>query len=125
MAVALRANHQPHAGDEGEWVAAVRRGDDRAFELLYSRYRARIGAYIQGMIGDPGRAEDIGQEVFISALRRLRATEQPVLLKPWLYEIAKNACIDEFRRARRGQAEPLESEGGVDQIGTPHATSVT
>jgi RNA polymerase sigma factor (sigma-70 family) len=106
-------------------VDAVRRGDDRAFELLYSRYRARIGAYIQGMIGDPGRAEDIAQEVFISALRRLRATEQPILLKPWLYEIAKNACIDEFRRARRAQEVPLESEGGLDQIGTLHAINVT
>ncbi|MHB8691361.1 MAG: RNA polymerase sigma factor [Solirubrobacteraceae bacterium] len=125
MAVALRANHQPHAGDEGELVAAVRRGDDRAFELLYSRYRARIGAYIQGMIGDPGRAEDIAQEVFISALRRLRATEQPILLKPWLYEIAKNACIDEFRRAHRAQEVPLETEGGLDQIGTLHAINVT
>ena len=52
-----------------------------------------------GMVGDHQRAEDIAQEVIIAALRRLRATEQPIAFKPWLYEIAKNACIDEFRRS--------------------------
>ena len=57
MAVAIRA-HQSYAGDEHQLVAAVRDGDDRAFEVLYERYRPRIGAYVQGMISDHGRAED-------------------------------------------------------------------
>ncbi len=82
-------------------VAAVRHGDDRAFEQLYARYQRRIGAYVLGMVGDHGRAEDVTQEVFISALRRMRATERPIAFKPWIYEIAKNACIDAFRRSRR------------------------
>ena len=90
-------------------MSAVRRGDDRAFEELYGRYRRRIGAYVFGMVGDHGRAEDISQEVFISALRRMRDTERPIAFKPWLYEIAKNACIDHFRRAaapRRCRSTP-------------------
>jgi RNA polymerase sigma factor (sigma-70 family) len=100
---------------EHELVAAVRRGDDRAFAELYSRYRARIGSYVFGMVGDHQRAEDLAQEVFISALRRLRDTERPLAFKPWIYEIAKNACIDEFRRARRTREVPLqddEDDGG-------------
>ena len=39
--------------------------------------------------------------MFISALRRLRDTERPIAFKPWIYQIAKNACIDELRRAQR------------------------
>ena len=62
------------------------------------------------MVGDHGRAEDIAQEVFISALRRLRETERTIIFKPWIYEIAKNACIDEFRRTRRIHEVPLEPE---------------
>ena len=93
-----------------ELVAAVRRGSDRAFEELYSRYRSRIGAYILGIVSDHARAEDIAQEVFISALRRLRETERPVAFKAWIYEIARNACIDEYRRVRRGREVPLEPE---------------
>jgi RNA polymerase sigma factor (sigma-70 family) len=101
-------------------VAAVRRGDDRAFGELYSRYGGRIIAYVLGMVGDHGRAEDIAQEVFISALRRMRATERPIAFKPWIYEIAKNACIDEFRRTRRTKEVSLDSdderEGQTQQL---------
>jgi DNA-directed RNA polymerase specialized sigma24 family protein len=45
-------------------VARVRQGDDRAFEVLFDRYRERITAYVRGMVHDHGRAEDITQEVF-------------------------------------------------------------
>jgi RNA polymerase sigma factor (sigma-70 family) len=125
MAVAIRANHQPYAGDEHQLVAAVRAGDDAAFGLLYERYRPRIGAYVQSMVSDHGRAEDIAQEVFISALRRLRATDRPVMFKPWLYEIAKNACIDEYRRIRRTQEIPLDGIAEVSEIDRLHSTAPT
>src|SRR3954471_6406467 len=75
-------------------VARIRRGDDRAFETLYRRYQRRIAAYVLGMVKDHGRAEDVTQEVFVSALRRMRQSERPIAFKPWIYEIAKNACID-------------------------------
>ena len=64
----------PEGDLDADLVAAVRRGDDRAFEQLYSRYQRRISAYVFGMVKDHGRAEDITQEVFISALRRMRET---------------------------------------------------
>jgi RNA polymerase sigma factor (sigma-70 family) len=90
-------------------VSAVRRGEDSAFEQLFCRYRGRIRAYVSGILADSDRAEDIVQEVFISALRRLRDTERPIAFKPWIYQIAKNACIDELRRTRRSQEVPLDS----------------
>jgi RNA polymerase sigma factor (sigma-70 family) len=94
-------------------VAAVRRGDDRAFEQLYRRYQRRIGAYVFGMVKDHGRAEDVTQEVFVSALRRMRQTERPIAFKPWVYEIAKNACIDAFRRTRRAEEVSFDAEEGL------------
>ncbi|MDQ6606536.1 MAG: sigma-70 family RNA polymerase sigma factor [Actinomycetota bacterium] len=110
MSLALRVTQPAPASSEHDLVAAVRRGDDRAFEELYARYRSRIGSYIFGMVKDHGRAEDIAQEVFISALRRLRRTERTIIFKPWIYEIAKNACIDEYRRTRRIHEVPLEPD---------------
>ena len=86
--------------DDLDLVAGVRAGDERAFELLYLRYHGRIAAYVRSMVHDHGRAEDITQEVFISALRRMRETDREIAFKPWMYEIAKNACIDAFRRSR-------------------------
>jgi RNA polymerase sigma factor (sigma-70 family) len=99
--------------DDHRLVAAVRRGDDRAFEALYSRYHRRIHAYVMGMVKDHGRAEDITQEVFVSALRRMRETERPIAFKPWVYEIAKNACIDQFRRSKRAEEVSLQAEDAL------------
>jgi RNA polymerase sigma factor (sigma-70 family) len=111
MTTALQGNESATC-TEHELVAAVRRGDDRAFEALFSRYERRITAYVNGMLGDHARAEDITQDVFISALRRMRETNRPIIFKPWIYEIAKNACIDEFRRARRNQEILCEDGDG-------------
>jgi RNA polymerase sigma factor (sigma-70 family) len=94
-------------------VARVRRGDDRAFEALYRRYHRRIYAYVVGMVKDHGRAEDVTQEVFVSALRRMRQTDRPIAFKPWIYEIAKNACIDAFRRSRRAEEVSYDAEEGL------------
>ena len=93
-----------------ELVRGVRRGDDRAFELLYERYQRRITAYVLGMVKDHGRAEDVTQEVFVAALRRMRATERPIAFKPWIYEIARNACIDVYRRSRRGEEVSFDAD---------------
>src|SRR4051794_24810539 len=93
-----------------ELVRAARHGDDRAFESLYSRYQRRIAGYVYGMVKDHGRAEDLTQEVFVSALRRMRKTERPIAFKPWIYEIAKNACIDAYRRGRRAEEVSFDAD---------------
>src|SRR3954447_10725914 len=98
---------------EPKLVAAVRRGDDRAFEALYERYHRRIHAYVLGMVKDHQRAEDVTQEVFVSALRRMRATERPIAFKPWVYEIARNACIDQFRRSKRSEEISMDADEGL------------
>ena len=111
MALTMSKTSRLPAYSEQELVVAIRAGDDRAFEELYSLYRERIFAFILSKVHDHGRAEDIAQEVFMSALRRLRSTDQTIAFKPWIYEIAKNACIDEFRRGGRAREVPLESDG--------------
>ena len=103
-AAALTTAHPPVAGHgDRQLVSLVRAGDDRAFEELYARYRRRIAAYVYGMVSDHGRAEDIAQDVFVSALRRMRETERLIAFRPWIYEIAKNACIDAYRRRSRAE----------------------
>jgi RNA polymerase sigma factor (sigma-70 family) len=100
-------------------VQAVRAGDDHAFERLYHRYHRRIAAYLFGMVRDHGRAEDLTQEVFVSALRRMRQTDRPIAFKPWIYEIAKNASIDAFRRSRRTDEVSYDADdalGAADHV---------
>ena len=94
-------------------MGLVRAGDDRAFELLYERYGTRVGAYVGGMVRDRGLAEDLTQEIFMSALRRMRETERPIAFRPWVYEIARNACIDQFRRTRRMEEVSYNGDDGL------------
>jgi RNA polymerase sigma factor (sigma-70 family) len=107
-------------------VAGVRAGDDRAFELLFVRYQPPIAAYVRGMVTDRGRAEDITQEIFISALRRIRATDTEIAFKPWIHEIARNACIDAFRRSRSRDEVSFDAQdafaAGFGMLAEPGAT---
>jgi RNA polymerase sigma factor (sigma-70 family) len=96
-------------------VASARAGSDTAFEALFRRYRDRITAYVRGIISDHGRAEDIVQDVFISAHRNLLASDREIAFKPWVYEIAKNACIDQIRRARRASEVSIDSDDFSDR----------
>ena len=65
-----------------ELVAAVRRGDDSAFEELFRRYHGPVAAYVRGMVRDDARAEDLAQDAFFSALRHLRASDADIAFKP-------------------------------------------
>jgi RNA polymerase sigma factor (sigma-70 family) len=95
---------------DNQLVDAAQQGSDIAFEALFRRYSDRITAYVRSIVSDHSRAEDIVQDVFVSALRSLRSTEREVLFKPWVYEIAKNACIDHIRRARRASEVSIDSD---------------
>jgi RNA polymerase sigma factor (sigma-70 family) len=110
MALMLGSASPAPATSEQELIDAGRIGDDRAFEELYARYRDRIEAFIRSRMRDHARAEDVAQEVFISALRRLRSSDQEISFKPWIYEIAKNACIDEHRRRQRSREVSLDAD---------------
>src|SRR3954451_583060 len=124
--ISATARSRPDITDH-DLIEAVRAGDDHAFERLYGRYHRRISAYIFGMVHDHGRAEDLTQEVFVSALRRMRQTDRPIAFKPWIYEIAKNACIDAFRRSKRAEemsydADEATGGGEVARMAAPNMT---
>lgn len=95
-----------------ELVTAVRTGEDVAFEELYRRYYPRIAAFVRGYLRDGGRAEDVTQEAFMSALRRLRQSDAEITFKPWIFEIARNAAIDQYRRNVRTDEVSIDIEGG-------------
>ena len=97
---------------DSDLVVAVRSGDDAAFEELYRRYYPRIAAFVRGYLRDGGRAEDVTQEAFMSALRRVRQTDAEINFKPWIFEIARNAAIDQYRRNVRTDEVSIDIEGG-------------
>ena len=119
---------------DAELVAAVRAGDDSAFEELYRRYQPRISRFVCGMLRDSARCEDVAQEAFLSALRRMRATDAEINFKPWIYQIARNAAIDSYRRNNHAVEVSMDADDGlrasdrhrlVGLDGSPDAALVT
>jgi RNA polymerase sigma factor (sigma-70 family) len=96
-----------------ELVEAVRAGDDAAFEELYRRYHPRITGFVRSMLHDEARGEDVAQEAFLSALRRMRATDAEITFKPWIYQIARNAAIDSYRRNSHAVEVSMDAENGL------------
>ncbi len=101
------------ARTEADLVGAARSGDEHAFGELYSRYGRSILGYVNGIVGDHGRAEDVAQDVFVSALRAMRSSDRAIAFKPWIYEIAHNACIDEVRRRQRSREVSADGDAAV------------
>jgi len=95
---------------EGSLVDAVRQGEDEAFGELYRRHQPEVARFVRARIRDQGRAEDVTQDAFLSALRRLRQTDGDVAFRPWMFEIARNATIDCYRRSSRTEEVSIDAD---------------
>lgn len=89
-------------------VALFRAGHDDAFRAIHDRYRQRLFAYTRQMLSARPDAEDALQDVFVRAYSGLRTSHGDLVLRPWLYRIAHNRCIDELRRPAPPPPEVLE-----------------
>ena len=84
-------------------VAAVRGGDERAFELLFERHRLRVARTAGRFFPTREGVEEIIQETFTKAFFALDdyAGRHAASFPAWLTQIAVNCCYDELRRLRR------------------------
>src|SRR5207237_6580252 len=90
-------------------VAVFRGGNDDAFRVIHDRYRTRLLAYVRQMLaGSNPDVEDVLQDVFVRAYAGLQANGRELSLRPWLYRIAHNRCVDELRRPIPPVLETLE-----------------
>ncbi|HEY7829785.1 MAG TPA: RNA polymerase sigma factor [Solirubrobacteraceae bacterium] len=80
-------------------IALTRRGQQSAFEALFSRYHARLLAFCRHMLNSKEDAEDVLQEVFVAAFNAILADEREINVRPWLYRIARNRSLNHLRRA--------------------------
>src|SRR6201996_7641497 len=81
-------------------VSMIRRGNTGAFEVLVARYQSRLLSFCRHMLGSREDAEDVLQEAFASAYNAIMADNRPINVRPWLYRIARNRCLNHLRRAQ-------------------------
>ncbi|WP_227996033.1 RNA polymerase sigma factor [Nocardia australiensis] len=90
--------------DDATLVSRVRDGDVRAFEQLVQRYQGQMFRLASKMLADRVEAEDVVQEVFLTAWRRLHQLADDAAFVGWLYRMTTNRCLNVIR-ARRPKVE--------------------
>jgi RNA polymerase sigma factor (sigma-70 family) len=94
-------------GDE-KLIAMARAGNPGAFEAIVDRYQGRLLGFCRQMLGSTEDAEDVLQEVFVNAYRAMLADEREINLRPWLYRIARNRCLNHLRKPTADAQESMD-----------------
>jgi RNA polymerase sigma factor (sigma-70 family) len=104
-------------GDE-KLIAMARAGNPGAFETIVDRYQGRLLGFCRQMLGSTEDAEDVLQEVFVNAYRAMLADEREINLRPWLYRIARNRCLNYLRKPKADAQESMDMVPEVDAAST-------
>jgi len=94
-----------------ELAARCRAGDADAFEELYRQHARRLFSLVMRMVGSAEDAEDLVQEVFLQAHRKLAGFRGESTLGTWLYRLTMNHCLDHLRGR---QAKMSRATGSFD-----------
>lgn len=104
-----RPGSQAESLEDDRLVAAALAGSSDAFRILVERYQRPVLSLIGRMVRDPVLAEDLAQEAFVNAYRRLDSYAPGRKFSSWLFKIAHNRTIDHLR-LRRPREQSLESD---------------
>ena len=95
-------------GSAEDLVARCQAGDVEAFETIYRQHASRLYTLACRMAGSPEDGEDLLQEIFLQAYRKLGSFKGDATLGTWLYRLALNHCLD-YVRSRRAKMNKLTS----------------
>jgi RNA polymerase sigma factor (sigma-70 family) len=102
MQLLERPSAQSAEASDGVLVGQALAGDERAFETLVRRYSALLFDRIYRYMRDYDQAGDVLQHVWLQLYLSLPTLRTGKPLKQWLLRVARNRCLDELRRRRRG-----------------------
>ena len=104
-----------------ELVGRIRSGDGSAFEALYRQHATRLYNLASRMMGAHGDADDLLQDIFLLAYRKLGSFRGESSLGTWLYRLAMNHCLDVLRnrQTRMGQQTDSLDEPDAAPVASP------
>jgi len=124
QALGLGGSRSIEAANDHELLAAIRDGDEAAFQEIVRRYRNPITNFIYRMIEDYERAVELTQETFIRVYTSASRYQANYSFSTYIYRIATNLAISELRRRKRRKFVSLFSpfvndEGEAVEIDPP------
>jgi RNA polymerase sigma-70 factor, ECF subfamily len=85
-----------------ELIAAVRQGDENAFQLIFEQHHRFVFRFLYGMVGERRLAEELMQETFMQAYKNIGKVREEAKLLSWLCGIARHVALHSLR-SRRGK----------------------
>ncbi|MFK7888835.1 MAG: sigma-70 family RNA polymerase sigma factor, partial [Gammaproteobacteria bacterium] len=82
-------------------MTRYRKGDEKAFELLYGRHKGPLYRFLQQRCFDAETANDVFQEVWTKVIRARLTYEPTAKFTTWLYQLARNTYVDHVRHVQR------------------------
>jgi len=101
---------------DGMLVQQTLAGDQNAFAILVNRYSTPLFNFIRHCLGDYDLACDIAQQVFLQLYLSMPTLRTGEPLKAWLFQVARNRCLDELRRKRAIHFSELEVSNDEDDL---------
>lgn len=101
---------------DGVLVKQTLAGDQRSFEMLVQRYNVPLFNFICHCLGDYDLACDVAQQVFLQLYISMPTLRTGEPLKAWLFQVARNRCLDELRRKRAIHFSELEAANDEDDL---------
>ena len=107
------------ASDGALITRALVENDTRAFSELVQRHQSRVRGWLRHLAGDAALADDLAQETFLKAWRRLSSYRSTGSFEAWLFTIARNEFRQSLRKAGRdaGHRERLRHAAGMEAEG--------
>jgi len=104
---------------DAELVTRAQAGDGAAFEMIYRQHAPRVYSLACRMAGSPEDGEDLLQEIFLQAHRKLGSFKGDSAFGTWLYRLAVNHCLD-YVRSRQAKmtklTESLDAQAAAEPI---------
>ncbi len=113
------------AGEDHDLLEALLREEPDAAGLLVDRHGARIYRVARRFLDDPRDAEEVTQDVLVTAMREIRTFKGEAALSSWIYRIAANAAYGKWRRRRARSEVSLEPFLPVFDADGRHAQPVS
>jgi len=100
-----------------ELACQVQAGDVGSFEILVSRYQAKLYQFLRLKTADPRDAEELTQSSFITAYQKIALYKSQHAFATWLFTIARRLTIDHYRRNKnRPMTNALPEESGASTL---------
>jgi RNA polymerase sigma-70 factor (ECF subfamily) len=110
----MSATPTPDPPTDAALAVAYRHGDQRAATELVRRHAGALGRFLYGSGAAAADVDDLVQEAFFRAFRRLDSWRAEGSIRNWLFTIGGNLLRDEFRKAKGRTLLPLEDRDIAD-----------